>query len=37
MRSFLQVEGVIENKYVLNTLINSRLRLLLTKIIEVIY
>ena len=36
MRSFLQVEGVIENKYVANTLIKSRLMILLTEIIGVI-
>jgi hypothetical protein len=36
MRSFLQVEGVIGNKYVLNTLIKSRLMFLLTKIIQLI-
>ena len=34
MRSFLQVEGVIGNKYVANTLIKSALMILLTKIIE---
>jgi hypothetical protein len=33
MRSFLQVEGVIGNKYVLFTSIKSRLIILLTEII----
>jgi len=37
MRSFLQVEGVIGNKYVSNTLINNGLRILLTKIIAGIH
>jgi hypothetical protein len=34
MRSSLQVEGVIANKYVSNTLIKNVLTILLTKIIE---
>jgi hypothetical protein len=34
MRSFLQVEGVIGNKYVLNTITMSGLKILLMKIIE---
>lgn len=36
MRSFLKVEGIIVNKYVLITLINSRLKFLLIKIIQAI-
>ena len=36
MRSFLQVEGIIGNKYVANSLIYNSLKLLLTKIIQVI-
>ena len=34
MRSSLQVEGVTVNKYVVNTLIKSRLRVLLTKVMD---
>lgn len=36
MHSFLQVEGVIGNKYVANRLIYNSLKLLLTEIIQVI-